>query len=215
MSVEDFPKIESKKEKTRKELLEEFKKSLENYEVEGIEVRVEGNNLRIKQECGEGIRGIGFDGEFWSRLDYGKDAKNNPVANEFQYNENTLASLESEFPGVTFKEEEEGMVLAQLDSSHLAITMAKLLGNKEVQLRGINGWGDADPFELNEENGKWECRLKWGTVKFKECKLMIRDVEEKEGKKVTKPLNIEWNGNYGEGAEQRMIINLGEENKEE
>ena len=215
MSLEDFPKIESEKGKTRKELLEDFVSSLKEYGVEGIEARIEGNNLRIKQECGDGIRGIGYDGKFWSRLDYGKDAKNNPVANEFQYNKNTLASLESEFPGVTFKEEKEGMVLVQLDSSHLSITMAKLLGDKEVQLRGIEGWGNVDPFKFNKESKKWECRLKWGTVKFKECKLMVRDVEEREGEKVTKPLNIKWNGNYGEGAEQRMIINLGEENKEE
>jgi len=211
---ENFPKVESEKEKTREELLEDFKKSLEDCGVEGTNIEIEGNDLKIKQECGEGIPGIGYDGKFWSRLDYGKDAKNNPVANEFKYNENTLASLESEFPGVTFKKEEEGTVLVQLDSNHPAVAMAKLLGDKEIQLRGIEGWGDADPFELKEENGKWECRLKWDG-KFKECKIMIRDTEEKEGKKVTKPIDIEWNGNYGEGVEQIMKIDLGDENKEE
>ncbi len=44
---------------------------------------------------------------------------------------------------------------------------------------------------------------------------MIRDTEEKEGKKVTKSMDIEWNGNYGEGADQEMKISLEEENKEE
>ncbi len=81
--------VESEK-KTREELLEDFRNSLEDYEVEGIEVRVEGDNLRIRQECGDGIRGIGYDGKFWMCLGQGKDAKNNPVANEFQYNENSL-----------------------------------------------------------------------------------------------------------------------------
>jgi len=202
------------KEKTREELLEDFKKSLEDYEVEGIKVEIEGNNLKIGQKCGEGIRGLGYDGKFWMRLDYGKNAESNPVANEFQYNENSLASLKSEFPGVTFKEGGEGMVLVQLDSSHLAITMAKLLGDKEVQLRGIDGWGDVDPFEFNEKNGKWECRLKWNG-KYKECKLVIRDTEEEEGKRVTKPMNIEWSRSHGESVRQRMEIDLGEENKEE
>jgi len=214
MSVENFPRIESEKGKTREELLGDFIKSLKDYEVEGIKVEIEENNLKIGQKCGEGIRGIGYDGKFWMRLDQGRGVEDNPAANEFQYNENTLTSLKSEFPGVTFKEGGEGMVLVQLDSSHLVITMTKLLGDKEVQLRGINGWGNADPFEFNEENGKWECRLKWNG-KFKECKLMIRDTEEKEGKKVTKPMNIEWSRSYGEGVRQRMEIDLGEENKEE
>ena len=208
----------SEKEKTGEELLEEFKKSLKEYGVEGAEIKIEENEgelkFRIEQECGEGIRGIGYNGKFWMCLGQGKDTESNPVANEFQYNENTLASLESEFSGVTFKEEEEGMILVQLDPGHPAVAMAKLLGDKEIQLRGIEGWGDADPFELNEENGKWECRLKWNG-KFKECKIMIRDIEEKEGKKVTKPMDIDWNGNYGEGVMQRMKVNLGEENKEE
>ena len=213
MSVEDFPKVESKKEKTREELLEDFKKSLEDYGVEGVNVEMEDNELAIEQKCGEGIRGIGYDGKFWMCLGQGKDTESNPVVNEFQYNENTLASLESKFHGVTFEEAGEGKIKVQIDSKHPAVAMAKLLGDKEIQLRGINGWGNADPFEFNEENEKWEAEFDWNG-KFKECKIMIRDIEEKEDKKVTKPMNIEWNGNYGEGDEQRMKIDLGEKNKE-
>lgn len=214
MSKEDFPVMESEKEKTREELLEEFKGSLEEYRVEGVSVEIEDDILKIEQECGEGVRGIGYDGKFWMRLDQRGEMEDSPVANEFQYNENTFASLESKFSGVTFEKKEGGIVLVQIDSNHPAITMAKLLGDKEIQLRGINGWGDANPFEFNEETEKWESEFDWNG-KFKECKIMIRDTEEKEGKKITKSLNIEWNGNYGEGAEQRMEIDLGEENKEE
>lgn len=212
MSKESFLNSEQKaeKEKTKEELFEEFKDSLKKYKIEGANVEIEEGNLKIEQECGKGIRGIGYDGKIWMRLDQGKEVENNPAANEFQYNENTLASLESKFPGVAFEKKEEGMILVQLDSSHPAVTMAELLGNKEVQLRGINGWGDVDPFKFNKENGKWESELKW-TGKFKECKIMIRDTEYKEGKKVTKPIKTKWNGSFGEGAEQIMKIQLEQE----
>ena len=214
MSLEDFPKIESEKGKTRGELLEEFKSSLEKYGIEGVNIEMEDNILKMEQKCGEGFRGIGYDGKFWMCLGQGEEAKSNPVANEFQYNENTLASIDSKFPGVIFEEIGEGKIKIQIDSDHPAIAIANLLGDKEIQLRGINGWGNADPFKFNEGTGKWEAEFDWNG-KFKECKIMIRDVEEKEGEKVTKPMDIDWNGNYGEGAKQIMKIDLGEENKEE
>lgn len=208
MFEREIPTIE-KKEKTREELLENFKSSLEEYGVEGASVEVEDNSLKIEQECGEGIRGIGYDGKLWMRLDQGGES-DNPVANEFQYNENTFASLKSEFQGVTFEKVGEEKIKIQIDSDHPAITMAKLLGDKEVQLRGISGWGNANSFEFNEETEKWESELKW-TGNFKECKIVIRDTEEKEGRKVTKPIEANWNGNYGEGVNQKMEIDLGEE----
>ena len=75
MSVEDFPKIESEKEKTKEELLGEFKVSLEKYGVPivrqekieeesegGVEVRIEDEKLIIEQEYGkERINGLGRD----------------------------------------------------------------------------------------------------------------------------------------------------------
>jgi hypothetical protein len=67
----DFPAIEqrldsndikSEKEKTREELLGEFKSSLEKYGVENVEVRLEENRLIIEQEYGkERINGLGRD----------------------------------------------------------------------------------------------------------------------------------------------------------
>lgn len=210
---EQIPTVE-KKEKTKEELLKELRSSLKEYKPEGMSIEIIGNNLIIRQKCGEGLRGIGYDGKFWMRMDQGKKAEDNPATNEFQHNENTLAFLKSEFQGVAFEEVGEGKIKIQIDSNHPAIAMANLLEDKEVQLRGIEGWGNADPFEFNEETEKWETEFNWNG-KFKECKLVIRDTEEKEGKRITKPLDINWNGNYGEGADQKMVIDLGEENKEE
>jgi len=209
---EEIPIVE-KKEKTREELLEDFKSSLEKYGADGAGIEIEDNNLKIEQECGEGIRGIGYDGKLWMRLDQGGE-NDNPVANEFQYNENTFASLESKFQGVTFEKVEEEKIKIQIDSNHPAIAMAKLLGDKEIQLRGISGWGNANQFEFNEETKKWEVELKW-TGNFKECKIIIRDTEEKGGEKVTKSIEANWNGNYGEDADQKMEIDLGEEEAED
>jgi len=78
---EQIPTVE-KKEKTREELLEDFKSSLDKYGAEGASVEMENNNLKIEQRYGEGIRGIGYDGKLWMRLDQGRGS-DNPVANEF------------------------------------------------------------------------------------------------------------------------------------
>ena len=75
MSKEDFPAMEAEKEKTRKELLEDFKNSLEKHGVpiirqekveekgkEGVEVIIEDEKLIIEQEYGkERINGLGRD----------------------------------------------------------------------------------------------------------------------------------------------------------
>ena len=64
---EEIPTIE--KEKTREELLKEFESSLGRYGAEGASVEMEDNNLKIEQKCGEGIRGVGYDGKLWMCLD--------------------------------------------------------------------------------------------------------------------------------------------------
>ncbi len=196
-----------------------LKASFERYGAESADIKIEEREgelkLIIKQENGEGLRGIGYDGKkFWMRLNQereieekGESVKNN-VSNEFQYNENTLASLESNFHGVKFEKISEGKVKVQIDPDHPAISITEFLGDKEIQLRGeYNGWGDVDPFEFNEETGKWESVLNWNGGK-KECKIMIRDTEERESKKVAKPVKIKWNGKYGKGANQEMEIIL-------
>jgi len=200
---EDFLKQE--KQKTKEALLEDFEDSLEKHGIEGVEVRIEGNILKIRQKSGEGIRGLGYDKKIWMRLN--QEKTNSNVANKFRHNENTKASLESDFSGVTFEEVGEGKIKVQIDSDHPAIALAKFLGNKEVQLRGgYSGWGDENPFEYNEESEKWECELEW--EEEEECKIMIRDVEFKDGKKVTKPIEVKWDKEYEKGADQVMEIDL-------
>ncbi|MCK5475711.1 MAG: hypothetical protein KAI71_03985 [Candidatus Pacebacteria bacterium] len=189
----DVEKVEFRKEKEQD--LEELKESLRKYgilaekeEEENIEYaefsiieEKEKLKLIIEQKCGKGLYGIGFDGsKFYLRLDQGKEADDHPVENEFRHDENTFASLESKFSGVTFEEVGEGRIRVQIDSDHPAIAIAKFLGDKEVQLRGIDGWGNANPFKFvktNEESRKWEAEF-------------------------------DWNGNYGEGADQKMKIVL-------
>lgn len=220
MSKENFPSNEQKieKKKTREELFEELKKSLEKYGVEGLELRIEEEEgelkLILEQECGSGIVGLGYDGKLWlclnqeREVDEKGESRTKNVVNEFAHNANTVASLESKFPGVNFVEEEKGMVKVEIDSDHPTIAMAEFLKDKEIQLRGgYSGWGNEDPFEFNDETGKWETRIKWNGNSA-ECKIMIRDTEYKEDKKVTKPMNVEWNGKYGKGAKQRMEIIL-------
>ena len=233
MSKEEKQEFREQKEKDLEVLKESLVKhgvpvrkteteiTTEKGEVEGVELRIieeEGElKLAIEQKSGEGIRGLGYDGKIWMRLN--QEQTNSNVANKFRHDENTKAFSESSFSGVTFEKVGEGKIKVQIDPDHPAIAMAKFLGNKEIQLRGgYSGWGDENPFKYKEENGKeesgkWECELEW--EKEEQCKIMIRDIEEKEGKKVTKRIEVDWDKNYEKGAEQVMKINLREENKEE
>lgn len=173
--------------------------------------------LIIDQECGKGIAGLGFDKKIWICLNQEREINEKgksiirDIVNEYDSDANTIVSLESNFKGVRFEKVGEEKVKVQIDSDHPIIAIAKFLGNKEIQLRGTyNGWGDSDPFEFNQETGKWEAVLDWNDEEEK-CKIMIRDIEYKEGEKVTKPMKAEWNGNFGKRAEQKMKINLEEE----
>ena len=219
MSEDEKREFKEQKERDLEDLIDSLKKHgvlIRDMEIEGsegVEIKIEelegkeGKELRliIKQKSGEGIRGLGYDGKIWMRLN--QEKTNSDVANKFKHNENTEAFLESNFSGVTFEKIEEGKIKVQLDPNHPAIAMAKFLGNKEVQLRGgYSGWGDENPFKYNKKSGKWETELEW--EEKEKCKIIIRDVEEKKGKKVTKPIKAEWNKEFAKGAEQIMKINL-------
>ncbi len=219
--MSDIEKVEfmEKKEEELKDLIESLEKHgvpIRDVEIEGsegVEIKIEeregkeGKELRliIKQKSGEGIRGLGYNGKIWMRLNQEKANRN--VANKFRHDENTKASLKSDFSGVTFEEVGEGKIKVQIDPDHPAIAMAKFLGNKEVQLRGsYNNWGDENPFKYIEKSEKWECELEW--EEEEECKVMIRDIEYKESKKVTRPIKAEWNKEFAKGACQIMEIVL-------
>lgn len=228
--MSDDEKMEFEKEKERE--LEEFKRSLVKYGIpvkgteteiktekgfKGVEFSFEEEDgelkLIIKQECGKGIAGLGFYRKIWICLGQEREIKEDgncvikDIINEYASDANTNISLESDFQGVEFEKIEEGKIKVQIDSDHPAFAMAKLLGGKEVQLHGrYNDWKGGDPFKLNEI-GKWEVVLDWNGDKS-QFKIVIRDTEEKEGKIVTKPMKIDWNGEFGENANQEMKIIL-------
>ncbi|MCK4799439.1 hypothetical protein KAS31_00495 [Candidatus Parcubacteria bacterium] len=219
MSDMEMVEFREKKERELEDLIESLKKhgvSIRDVKIEGsegVEIKIEekegkeGKELRliIEQKSGEGIRGLGYDGKIWMRLNQEKANRN--VANKFRHDENTKASLKSDFSGVIFEEVGEGKIKVQIDPDHPAIAMAKFLGNKEVQLRGsYNNWGDENPFKYIEKSEKWECELEW--EEEEECKIMIRDIEYKESKKVTRPIKAEWNKEFAKGARQMMEIVL-------
>lgn len=206
MSVEDFPKIESKQEKTREKLLEEFKDSLEEYGVKGIEIRLEGDKLVMEQKYGEGIRGFGYDKEkknLWLCLDQ-KNLQESTKENQ-RWNANTILDLEKEFSGVVLEKIEERKVKIEIDAEHPICAMLNLIGKeKKAYLSGeLNGWKLEKPLEFNE-NGKLEGELLWDGNKPIECKIAISNIESS------------WkDGEWEDDARQIMKINLGKENKEE
>ena len=228
--MSDIEKREFKEQKENE--LEELKKSFVEYGIPvkgteteikkergiiGVELSIEEEDgelkLIIDQECGKGITGLGFYRKIWVCLNQERKINEEgksivrDIENEYASDANTIVSLESDFKGVEFEKVGEEKIKVQIDSDHPVIAIAKFLGDKEIQLRGTyNGWGDSDPFKLGE-TGKWETILDWNDEEEK-CKIMIRDIEYKEGKKVTKPMEAEWDGNFGKRAKQKMKVNL-------
>lgn len=202
MFKESFPSNEqnAERKKTREELLEEFKNSLEKYGVEGAEVRLEGDNLVVEQKCGEGIRGLGYDKEkksFWLCLDQ-KNPKESVKENQ-RWNANTILDSEKKFPGVNLEKIEERKVKIGIDPDHPVAALSALIGEeKEVYLPGkFNDWKMEKPLEFNEETGKLEGELLWDGEKPVECKVAIADVYSN------------WkDGGWKKGAEQKMEIRL-------
>ena len=235
--MSDIERVEFRKEKEKE--LEILKNSLVEYGIPvkgteteivaergiiGVEFSIEEDGelkLIIDQECGKGIAGLGFYRKIWVCLNQERKINEEgksivrDIENEYASDANTIVSLESDFKGVEFEKVGEEKIKVQIDSDHPVIAIAKFLGDKEIQLRGTyNGWGDSDPFKFSEKTGRWEVILDWNDEEEK-CKIMIRDIEYKEGKKVTKPMEVEWDGNFGKRAKQKMKIDLGEENKKE
>lgn len=227
--MSDMEKAEFKEKKEQE--LEDLKKSLVEYGIpvkdmeiegsEGVEIKIEekegkeGKELRliIDQVCGKGITGLGFYRKLWVCLNQERVTDENgssivkDTVKEYDSDANTKVSSDSDFKGVKFEKVGEKQIKVQIDSDHPAIAMAEFLGDKEIQLQGgYNNWGDSKPFKFNKE-GKWEVILDWNGTE-EECKIMIRDIEYREGKKVTKPMEVEWNGKFGKGARQIMEIVL-------
>ena len=227
MSEDEKREFKEKKERE----LEDLKRSLVEYGIpvkdmeiegsEGVEIKIEekegkeGKELKltIDQICGEGITGLGFYRKLWVCLNQERTIDENgrfivkDTVREYASDADTNVSFKSDFKGVKFEKVGEKQIKVQINSDHPAIAMAEFLGDKEIQLQGgYNNWGDSKPFKFNKE-GKWEVILDWNGTE-KECKIMIRDIEYKEGKKVTKPMEVEWNGKFGEGARQMMEIVL-------
>ncbi len=198
--------IESeKKQKTREGLLEEFKNSLREYGVEGVEVKLEGNKLVVEQKYGEGIRGLGYDknkNSFWLCLDQ-KNPEESVKENQ-RWNANTILDLEKEFYGVNLEKIEEGKIKIEIAADHPVATLSALIGKeKDVYLPGgFNGWKMEKPLELNEETGKLEGELLWDGRPV-ECKIAIADIY------------IKWeDGNWENGANQKMETRLKPETEE-
>lgn len=197
----------TEKEKTREELLEEFKGSLEEHGVKDVEIEMEDNNLTIEQKYGEGIRGLSrSDSSVWMCLDQEdqESFKKNKGSNA-----NTNVDFGKEYPGITFKESENGRMKIRIAANHPVATLANLLGkNKEVYLPGdFNKWYAPDPLEFNKETGEIEGEIEgktiWDKNKPAQCKIAIRNKSEFD------------NGGWEDGAEQKMEIALEPEQEAE
>lgn len=194
-------------EKTRKEMLEEFKNSLDKYGVEGISVEIENNNLKIEQKYGGGIPGLSkSDSSVWMCLDYEnvESFKEND-----RFNANSNLDLRKKYEGLTFGKNEAGKKTIEIDAGHPVVKFSNLLGkNNEVYLPGdFNKWYAPDPLKFNKDTGGIggviEGKTAWNEEKKAQCKPAIHIKSEFD------------NGGWEDGADQIMTIDLGEENEEE
>ncbi len=177
------PKAE--KEKTKEQLLQEFKISLEKHGVKGVECRLEQGRLVIEQTLGAGIRGLGYDKgaqSLWLCLDQLDPKK---IRENQRWNANTILDSGAELPGVTIKRIDGKRVKITIAPEHPAACLARLTGKESaIHLPGqFNSWKLDSPFGLNEETGELENEIKWDG-KPAECKVAISDVpcEWEDGK---------------------------------
>ena len=205
MGIEQMPTPidETEKEKTREELLKEFKSSLKKHEIEGVETRMEDNSLAIEQKYGEGIRGLSrSNSSVWMCLD-----QEDPESFEENRgsNANTNVDFRKKYPGIAFGESENGRMKIRIAADHPVATLASLLGkNEEVYLPGdFNGWYAPNPLEFNKETGEIEGEIErekvWDKNKPAQCKIAIHIKSEFD------------DGGWEDGAEQKMEIVLGAE----
>ena len=210
----EIPTIE--KEKTREELLKEFESSLEKHGVEGVKIKIEEKEgklkLVIEQKYGEGICGLGYDKgarTLWFCLD-----QNNPketVRENNRWDANTVLNLENEYPGIKFEEAGEGIMKVTIAADHPVTAFANL--NKKdgnVHLSGeFNNWDLEEPFKLNEETGELEGIVAWDGNGSIECKIAISDIKNPDIE------NVWEDGGWKDEANQKMEIDLGEEEAED
>ena len=191
---------EKRPEKTKEQLLEEFKISLEKYGVKNIECSFEQGKLTIEQKLGSGIRGLGYDKDkedLWLCLD-----QSNPktVKDNERWNANTILDLEKELPGITTEKIDDQNVKVRIAVDHPITVLARFVGKESsVHLPGnFNDWKLDNPFKLNEETGELENEISW-------------DGNSTEGKIAISNTPCDWqSGQWKDKATQRLEAELGE-----
>lgn len=171
------PEKEKNQEKTKEQLLEEFKTSLEKHGVKGVECRLEQGRLVIEQTLGTGIRGLGYDKEaqsLWLCLD---QLDPETIRQNQKWNANTILDSGAELSGVTIERIDEKRVKITITPEHPVVALARLIGKENaIHLPGrFNNWKLDSPFELNEETGELENEIAWDGEPA-ECKVAISDI---------------------------------------
>ncbi len=191
---------ETKQEKTKEQLLEEFKISLEKYGVRNIECSFEQGKLTIEQKLGSGIRGLGYDKKaesLWLCLDQSDPAT---IIENQRWNANTILDLEKGLPGIAMEKIDGQKVKIRIAADHPAATLARLISKEEaVCLPGqFNNWQLDNPFKLNKETGEMENEILW-------------DGNSTEGKIAISNTPCDWqSGQWEVKAAQKLEIELGE-----
>ena len=205
---EDFPAMESEKEKTEAELLEDFRSSLEKHGIKGVEVRIEGSDLIIEQDYEGGISGLSkSNSSIWFRPNQNESKPS--TENKDPKTNSKLDLREENYLGLTFGRNEAGKKTVSFDKKNPVTTLANLLRkNDQVCLPGqFNNWGEPKQLKFNKKTGAIEGAIEgekpWDENKKAECKISIYAISEfgiieRDGVK-----------------KQIMKINLGEKNKGE
>lgn len=178
-TIETFEPILNKKEqeKTKEELLLEFKESLEKYGVENIECRLEQGRLIIEQKLGSGIRGLGYDKnkkDLWLCLD---QSNSKTVKENERWNANTILDLEKELPGIVIEKIDKERMIIKIAIDHPVSALARLTGKQDsVYLPGkYNNWQFDQPFIKNNKTGELTNEIAMSSDST-ECKIAISDM---------------------------------------
>ncbi|MEA2065384.1 MAG: hypothetical protein U9O66_03780 [Patescibacteria group bacterium] len=194
-------------EKTKEQLLEEFKNSLEKYGVKEAECRLEQDGeLVIEQKLNHGIHGLGYDNgssheegdkrnnSLWLCLD---QSDPETIKKNQEWNKNTILDFNNQISGLIIKKTGDNIVEIRISNDHPISTLSRLIDKqKSICLPSDpNGWKLDNMFEADKDTGELVSNLEWDGEEPIECKVAILDTP------------CDWkSGKWRKEASQKLVV---------
>lgn len=194
-------------EKSKEQLLEEFKDSLKEYNIEAkcnLE-QAEQEKISMEWKVGEGPLNVGYDKKTRD-LSFGLD-QNDPKSEHpkktHDHKAGTMLNLNTEIKGVVM-EKSNDKVKITLDKNHPAVKFSNLVGVPICLSGRYDEWMTKEQFNINEKTGEMEVEIRWDGESTDECG---ENIKCKIYMNIPDDKSCDWNSAKREkGATQTLVI---------